>query len=141
MEFQDAKNVQKLALTCQFKSLFDRNQLSSVARALACFTCASDKRLRAQRLSLRYRKRFFEISNFRSQIVASAPSISNLKLEIENSFPVVVSRGSHPFPSRTRKLSLLEPMVLHGQLCGRVGSRRDYYPKPAQGVTLSGLFV
>ena len=42
------------------------------------------------------------------------------------SFPVVVSRGSHPFPSRTRKLSLLEPMVLRGQLCGRVGSRRDY---------------
>src|SRR6476620_397655 len=42
------------------------------------------------------------------------------------SFPVVVSRGPHPFPSRTRKLSLLEPMVLRGQLRGRVGSRRDY---------------
>src|ERR1044071_8374657 len=48
-------------------------------------------------------------------------------------FPVVVSRGPHPFPSRTGKLSLLEPMVLRGQLCGRVGSRRDYLEKPAQG--------
>ncbi len=28
-------------------------------------------------------------------------------------FPVILSAGSHPFPSRTRKLSLLEPMILH----------------------------
>src|SRR5215475_8216467 len=42
-------------------------------------------------------------------------------------FPVILSTGSHPFPSRTRKLSLLEPMVLRGKLCGRVGSRRDYF--------------
>jgi hypothetical protein len=30
----------------------------------------------------------------------------------------------HPFPSRTRKLSLAGPMVLHGQPCGRLGDRR-----------------
>ena len=30
----------------------------------------------------------------------------------------------HPFPSRTRKLSLAGPMVLHGRLCGRLGDRR-----------------
>jgi hypothetical protein len=29
-------------------------------------------------------------------------------------FPVIIPRGSHPFPSRTRKLSLAGPMVLHG---------------------------
>jgi hypothetical protein len=29
-------------------------------------------------------------------------------------FPVVIGEGSHPFPFRTRKLSLLPPMVLHG---------------------------
>src|SRR6266404_1562467 len=40
-------------------------------------------------------------------------------------FPVVIPRGSHPFPSRTRKLSLAGPMILHGQLCGNVGHRRD----------------
>src|SRR4030095_9250259 len=34
--------------------------------------------------------------------------------------------GSHPFPFRTRKLSLLPPMVLHGKLCGRVGRCRHY---------------
>jgi hypothetical protein len=28
------------------------------------------------------------------------------------SFPVVIGAGSHPFPFRTRKLSLLPPMVL-----------------------------
>ena len=36
-----------------------------------------------------------------------------------------MSEGPHPFPSRTRKLSPLEPMVLHGRLCGRVGSCRN----------------
>ena len=29
-------------------------------------------------------------------------------------FPVVIGEGSHPFPFRTRKLSSLPPMVLHG---------------------------
>src|SRR5437660_5965194 len=53
-------------------------------------------------------------------------SFRTSKFAIRNliAFPVVVSRGSHPFPSRTRKLSLLEPMVLRGKLRGRVGSRR-----------------
>jgi hypothetical protein len=45
-------------------------------------------------------------------------------LQTLTSFPVVLSRGSHPFPSRTRKLSLLEPMVLRWKRRGRVGSRR-----------------
>jgi hypothetical protein len=31
-----------------------------------------------------------------------------------SSFLVVLSQGSHPFPSRTRKLSLAEPMILRG---------------------------
>ena len=39
-------------------------------------------------------------------------------------FSVVLAKGSHPFPFRTRKLSLSAPMVLHGRLCGRVGRRR-----------------
>ena len=39
--------------------------------------------------------------------------------------PVVIGSGSHPFPFRTRKLSLLPPMVLHGKLCGRVGRCRQ----------------
>src|SRR5580692_8273241 len=34
---------------------------------------------------------------------------------------VIVARGSHPFPSRTRKLSPSAPMVLHARVCGRVG--------------------
>ena len=35
----------------------------------------------------------------------------------------------HPFPSRTRKLSLAGPMVLHGRPCGRLGDRRQYILK------------
>ena len=31
-----------------------------------------------------------------------------------NEFLAIISRGSHPFPSRTRKLSPAEPMILHG---------------------------
>src|SRR5438034_9260669 len=42
------------------------------------------------------------------------------------SLPVVIGSGSHPFPFRTRKLSLIPPMVLHGKLCGRVGRCRHY---------------
>src|SRR6266851_2194166 len=40
-------------------------------------------------------------------------------------FPVVISKRLHPIPSRTRKLSSSEPMVLHGKPCGRVGRCRD----------------
>ena len=38
-----------------------------------------------------------------------------------------MAERSHPFPSRTRKLSSLAPMVLHGRLCGRVGHRQIIY--------------
>jgi hypothetical protein len=47
----------------------------------------------------------------------------NVKLR----FLVVIAQGKHPFPSRTRKLSLVALMVLHGQLCGRVGRRQINY--------------
>ena len=39
---------------------------------------------------------------------------------------MVLSKGKHPVPFRTRKLSLLEPMVLQGGLCGRLGRRRAF---------------
>ena len=39
-------------------------------------------------------------------------------------FPVAISRRPYPIPSRTRKSSFSEPMVLHGLLCGRVGRCR-----------------
>jgi hypothetical protein len=42
-------------------------------------------------------------------------------------FPVVIEAMSHPIPSRTRKLSLSSPMVLHGRPCGRVGRRRIFF--------------
>ena len=45
-------------------------------------------------------------------------------------FPVAIAKGPHPFPFRTRKLSPSAPMVLHGQLGGRVGRRREFFQKP-----------
>ena len=60
----------------------------------------------------------------------------------ENTHPqflVVISRRSHPIPSRTRKLSSLEPMVLLGRPSGRVGRRQDLL-WPAQR-KLRGLFL
>ena len=47
-----------------------------------------------------------------------------------NEFWVIVARGIHPFPSRTRKLSPSAPMVLHAQVCGRVGRRPINSMKP-----------
>src|ERR671913_1454261 len=63
-------------------------------------------------------------------------AFGSLKLAIalcnlQSSLPVVMGAGSHPFPFRTRKLSLLPPMVLRGKLRGRVGHCRDYFSKPA----------
>src|SRR6185436_11926805 len=43
---------------------------------------------------------------------------------IDNRSPVAMAAGSHPFPSRTRKLSPPAPMVLGGRPPGRVGRRR-----------------
>ena len=37
---------------------------------------------------------------------------------------VILPRGFHPFPSRTRKLSPAGPMLLHAKVCGRVGRCR-----------------
>ena len=42
--------------------------------------------------------------------------------------PVVIAAGPHPFPFRTRKLSLPAPMVLGGNSPGRVGRCRN--PEP-----------
>ena len=39
--------------------------------------------------------------------------------------PVVIARRSHPFPSRTRKLSSLASTILGGQLPGKIERRRN----------------
>src|SRR5713226_6806345 len=53
-----------------------------------------------------------------------------------NKFWVIVARGIHPFPSRTRKLSPSAPMVLHAQVCGRVGSCPVMSEAPAERLGL-----
>jgi hypothetical protein len=52
---------------------------------------------------------------------SETPSTSST---VHPQIPVVKSRRPHPIPSRTRKLSSSEPMVLLGKLSGRVGRRR-----------------
>ena len=58
-------------------------------------------------------------------------------------FSVAIAKRSHPFPSRTRKLSSSAPMVLHGRLCGRVGRRRKSLESPESNTNPigSGLFL
>jgi hypothetical protein len=51
-------------------------------------------------------------------------------------FPVAISTRPHPIPSRTRKLSSSEPMVLQGELCGRVGRCRVNLKKGLRGIPL-----
>ena len=41
--------------------------------------------------------------------------------------PVTLAERSHPFPSRTRKLSSPAPKILGGQLPGKIGRRRDFH--------------
>src|SRR5687767_8000313 len=51
-----------------------------------------------------------------------------------------MSKGSHPFPSRTRKLSPSEPMVLRGKPRGRVGRCRIFFESPVARKS-SGAFA
>src|SRR5438874_6838781 len=53
-----------------------------------------------------------------------------MSLTPELKFPVVIERRSHPFPFRTRQLSSASPMILRGQLRGKVGRRRDNMKGP-----------
>ena len=43
--------------------------------------------------------------------------------------PVVIARRSHPFPSRTRKLSSLASTILGGQLPGKIERCRNKYKR------------
>jgi hypothetical protein len=52
------------------------------------------------------------------KLLVSGPGDSLLKTS------VILPRGIHPFPSRTRKLSPAGPIVLHAKVCGRVGRCR-----------------
>src|ERR1017187_9657849 len=52
---------------------------------------------------------------------------------------VILPRGFHPFPSRTRQLSPAGPMVLHAKVCGRVGRCR--HKIKAIERNLDGLFL
>src|SRR5438132_12263574 len=45
--------------------------------------------------------------------------------------PVTLAERSHPFPSRTRKLSSPAPKILGGQLPGKIGRRRDFHARVA----------
>src|SRR4051812_8041300 len=59
----------------------------------------------------------------------------------QTSLPVVIGSGSHPFPFRTRKLSLIPPMVLRGKLRGRVGRCRHYLPRARREASRRALFL
>src|SRR5690606_20100643 len=67
-----------------------------------------------------------------AQRTTSRPVPEPLQL---NRFPVRMAEGQHPFPFRTRPLSPPAPMVLPGQLGGRVGPRRKtFYAQPRAGL-------
>ena len=66
---------------------------------------------------------------------------SNTDLQFRcTSFLVVLPQGSHPFPSRTRKLSLAGPMILRWKRRGNVGHRQDLNSKGRDAKSVRGLF-
>ena len=71
-----------------------------------------------------------QAANCCSFVVLESPTPSRLQR-----FPVTISRRPYPIPSRTRKSSSPEPMVLHWQRCGRVGRRRANLIKPRNHFT------
>ena len=62
------------------------------------------------------------------QILATAIQKTTNQPPVNSTQPenvaAVIAAGKRPAPSRTRKLSLPAPMVLHSTGCGRVGNRR-----------------
>ena len=50
--------------------------------------------------------------------------------------PVFITVRSHPFPSRTRKLSSPVPKILGGKLPGKIGLRRHLIAVPFQGAAI-----
>ncbi len=52
------------------------------------------------------------------------------KISYHKSLPVTIAVGKHPFPFRTRKLSLPALMVLRGFPRGRVSRRRHFFCLP-----------
>ena len=69
---------------------------------------------------------------------------ANTVAQRHEKFPVAISEGSHPFPSRTRKLSPPEPMVLRGKPRGRVGRCRIIFDEQKTGggrKTAAGPFL
>jgi hypothetical protein len=57
-------------------------------------------------------------------------------------WPVIIARGPHPFPSRTRSLSLAARMVLPRRLGGRVRRRRPILQNaPIAPNSASGAFL
>lgn len=65
-----------------------------------------------------------------------SPGGSGRRILDNKRFRWLIAAGSHPFPSRTRKLRLPAPMVLGGRPPGRVGRRRisQIEPPPMAGV-------
>ena len=53
---------------------------------------------------------------------------------------MAIAEGIHPFPSRTRPLSLPTPMVLEGQPSGRVGNCRANNKRKHSCVSLNAFF-
>src|SRR4028119_347252 len=56
-------------------------------------------------------------------------------------FTVTLARGRHRFPFRTRQLRPSAPMILHGQLCGKVGRRRDPFTETSLPNLMSKCLV
>src|SRR3954464_8380033 len=65
-------------------------------------------------------------------------SIQPARITEREQISAVTPEGSHPIPSRTRKLRPPGPMVLQGKPCGRVGRRRELLK--ARILTGSGPF-
>jgi hypothetical protein len=75
--------------------------------------------------------------------------LTSIGCTVKNNYPnpfyiwsAAIPRGSHPFPSRTRSLSLAGRMVLHERSCGRVRRRRPLTSRaPGEQKCLSGAFM
>ena len=78
--------------------------------------------------------------NLRFNLLPSVAHRNSFRVSIF-SFLVVLPRGSHPFPSRTRKLSLAGPMILRWKRRGNVGHRQDKFHEAVPAMPGRPFFV
>ena len=127
---------------CKYSNVLSKPALIGRAASLTFITtrCVTpqERSLKGCPQVMRFRDLVCELDLVSSLKIALTLCVS-IQLRGQKVFLVAMAEGSHPFPSRTRKLSPLAPMVLPWRRGGRVGNCQVLVQSPR--LTPRALFI